>query len=76
MAPLKIKKIGQTSYEITGFTTSELDELMSMEYRDARDKIIPMLDDRNDGQGTYWAHCVGIYRVQFMPGRVVIKTNL
>ena len=77
MAALKIKKrriYNWVQWEVTGFTNDELDELKSMDVRDARDKVLEMLDDRNEGKGTYLANCVGIHLMQFAPDAVLIKT--
>ena len=77
--PLKIKcrhLYHWMQYEISGFTPRELDELKSMDIRDATDKVLEMLDDRNDGKGTYLKHCVGIHYVQFGMDSVLIKANV
>ena len=63
-------------YEISGFQFRDLDELKSMEYFDLRDKLIEILDSKEDGLGTYLAHCVGIRSIQFSGTKVLLKTNL
>lgn len=57
--------MGLRTKKITGFKDGELDELKSMEHREAREKIVEMLDSRNGNQGTCWACGYGIYGVWF-----------
>ena len=40
---------------IGGFRDGELSELKSMDHYEAKDKLLEMLDARNDGIGTCWA---------------------
>ena len=57
--------MGLRTMKITGFQDGELNELKSMEHREAREKIVEMLDSRNGNQGTCWACGNGIYGVWF-----------
>ena len=51
--------------KITGFKAGELNELKSMEHGEAREKIIEMLDSRNDNLGTRLACGNGVYGLWF-----------
>lgn len=70
MARLEIKEVpyggfGLRTQKITGFRDGELNELKSMEHKEAKAKIIEMLDSRNNGEGTAWACGYGIYGLWF-----------
>lgn len=70
MARLEIKSLpsgrpGMSCQRIGGFNDGELNELKSMEHREAEEKLIEMLNDRNNGEGTAWACGYGIYGVWF-----------
>ena len=69
MAALTISKrpytSGLESIKISGFSDGELNELKSMEHKEAQVKLIDMLDSRNSGIGTSWARGYGIYGVWF-----------
>lgn len=67
---LKIEKIdsgrrGMDTMKITGFRDSELSELKSMEHYEAQDKLLEMLDARNENTGTCWKCGYGIYGMWF-----------
>ena len=69
-AKLKIEKIpsgrgGMDTMKITGFKDKELSELKSMEHGEAREKLIEMLNNRNDGIGTCWVCGNGVYGLWF-----------
>lgn len=51
--------------KITGFNDGELNELKSMEHFEAKEKLLEMLDDRNNGVGTCWACGPGVYGLWF-----------
>lgn len=51
--------------KITGFKDGELNELKSMEHGEAQEKLVEMLDSRNNGEGTAWAFGYGIYGLWF-----------
>ena len=57
--------MGLRTMKITGFKDGELNELKSMEHKEAKAKIIEMLDSRNNGEGTAWACGYGIYGLWF-----------
>lgn len=69
MARLDVRKdpytTGLNLVKITGFGNGELSELKSMEHREAEAKLIEILDSRNGGIGSTWAHGYGIYEVWF-----------
>jgi len=63
--PLKIESIPGpclTEKRVTGFTDEEANELNSMDVREAKAKIIEMLNVRNGNIGDCWAYGYGIYR--------------
>ena len=62
-------------YEVRGLTPKDLDELKSMEYLDAKDKIIEILDDNVDGFGTVLSCVYGIALIQYTEKAILIKTN-
>ena len=51
--------------EITGFNDGELNELKSMEHYEAKEKLLEMLDTRNDGIRTMYACGPGVYGMWF-----------
>ena len=51
--------------KISGFKNGELNELKSMDHYEAKEKIIDMLDMRNDGLGTCWMCGPGVYGLWF-----------
>lgn len=57
--------VGICTMRVSGFNDGELNELKSMEHREAVDKLIEMLDSRNNREGTAWACGYGIYGVWF-----------
>ena len=65
MARLTIEKQPCTStldtMKITGFSDGELSELKSMEHHESKDKLLDMLNYRNDGIGTTWMCGYGVY---------------
>lgn len=65
---LKIEKTPSgrlVTVKITGFTDGELSELKSMEHGEAQDKLLEMLDSRNNGIGSCWACGYGVYGMWF-----------
>ena len=69
MAKLTIEKrettFGKTTMRIGGFLDGELNELKSMEHYEAADKLLEMLDSRNDNIGTCWHNGYGVYGIWF-----------
>ena len=65
MARLTIEKkqysSGMDTMKITGFDDGELSELKSMAHEEAKDKLLEMLDSRNDRLGTRWSCGYGVY---------------
>lgn len=47
--------------KITGFTEQELHELNSMDYRDMKETLLNIIDDRNKNTATCWHNGYGIY---------------
>ena len=74
MVALKVETInnrtGSSCMKLTGFTEAELSELNSMDYREMKEKIIDMLDDRNNGLGTVWACGYGFWSAWIRDGAV------
>lgn len=66
---LEIKKIMSTTtmdtMMITGFSDGELSELKSMEHHEAKEKLLEMLNYRNNNLGTCWACGYGVYGLWF-----------
>ena len=69
MAKLKVDMIqrmgGMDTMKISGFGDGELSELKSMDHYEAKDKLLEVLDSRNDGIGTMWACGYGVYGMWF-----------
>lgn len=69
MARLTIEKQPCTStldtMKISGFGDGELSELKSMDNEEAKETLIGMLDNRNDGLGTCWECGFGTYGLWF-----------
>lgn len=72
MERLKIEQVkslasgrGMVPMRISGFANGELNELKSMEHREAKEKLLDMLDARNDGLGTCWMCGNGVYGMWF-----------
>ena len=67
--PLTIKRnpfgMGMDNIIITGFTDEELSELKSMEHHEAMEKIVEMLNSRNQGKGKEFQCGYGIYGLWF-----------
>ena len=66
MAKLRVEKIesgrpGMDTMKISGFADGELKELKSMEHFESGEKLLEMLDDRCNGQGTVWRCGYGVY---------------
>ena len=56
---------GLDTMKVTGFRDGELNELKSMEHHEAEEKLLTMLDDRNDKTGTCWGCGNGVYGIWF-----------
>ena len=56
---------GMKTVKITGFRDGELSELKSMEHHEAKEKLLTMLDDRNNSIGTCWVCGNGVYGLWF-----------
>ena len=56
---------GLETVKITGFGDGELSELKSMEHYESKDKLLEMLDSRNNGIATCWHNGNGIYGLWF-----------
>ena len=69
MARLTIEKkqysSGMDTMKITGFNDGELSELKSMAHEEAKNKLLEMLDSRNNGTGTMWLCGYGVYGLWF-----------
>lgn len=58
-------RVGMETKMITGFRDGELNELKSMEHNEAKEKLLEMLDSRNNKTGTCWACGYGVYGMWF-----------
>lgn len=62
---LKVEKIpcsgSLDTMKITGFADGELAELKNMPHREAGERLLEMLDKRNDGIGTMWHNGYGVW---------------
>lgn len=56
---------GMKAMRIGGFTDGELSELKSMEHHEAKEKLLDLLDNRNNGLGTQWMCGNGVYGMWF-----------
>lgn len=56
---------GMETKKITGFNDGELSELKSMEHNEAKEKLMEMLNSRNNGTGTCWVCGNGVYGLWF-----------
>ena len=54
-----------TTVKITGWRDGELNELKSMEHREAREAVLAALDDRNGNLGTQYQCGYGVYGLWF-----------
>lgn len=66
---LDVRKIqsmaGMDTMRIGGFGDGELSELKSMEHHESKEKLLALLDLRNQGLGTTWVCGNGIYGVWY-----------
>ena len=69
MAQLSYKEIerhgGTRTMRIGDFADGELSELKSMEHNEAKEKLLEMLDNRNNNTGTMWHNGYGVYGLWF-----------
>ncbi len=69
MSKLQITKMpcgnGMDTMRIAGFADGELNALKSMEHGEARQKLLDMLDNRNNGTGRMWQCGYGVYGLWF-----------
>ena len=70
MAKLTVEKWGspiggKQTMRISGFADGELNELKSMDHHDATEKLLDMLDHRNQGLGTQWMCGYGVWGVWY-----------
>ena len=47
--------------KITGFADGELEELKNLPHRESGEKLLEMLDKRNDGIGSTWHNGYGVW---------------
>ena len=65
--------LGVKTLKLTGFTEKELSELNSMDYREMKETIVQIANDRNNGIGSCWACGYGLYNAWIMDGAVYIE---
>lgn len=56
---------GMDTMKVSGFCDGELSELKSMEHKEACEKLLDMLDYRNDKIATCWHNGAGIWGIWF-----------
>lgn len=56
---------GVQTMRIGDFAEGELQELKAMPNLDAKEKLLTMIDERNDGRGTCWLCGYGVYGLWF-----------
>ena len=56
---------GLDTMKITGFSDEILYSLKHMKHEDAKESVIELLDERNNGIGTCWHNGNGIYGLWF-----------
>ena len=56
---------GMKTMMIDGLTYAELKELKAMEHNAAKEKLLDIIDERNDGIATRWQCGYGVYGVWF-----------
>jgi len=57
--------MGMDTKRISGFQEGELAELKAMPHGEAEQALLTMLDERNDGCGTFYHNGYGVYGVWF-----------
>lgn len=67
---LNVERLGECykglqTMKISGFENGELSELKSMGHTEAKEKLLEMLDSRNNGIGTCWDCGYGVYGLWF-----------
>lgn len=67
---LKIETIGMSgssmeTKKVSGFMEGELEELKRMPHEEAKERLLDILDGRNNGIGRCWYRGNGIYDVWF-----------
>ena len=65
--------IGTQVKKITGFTDEEISELNSMDYREMKETVLNILDERNGNIGTCWACGNGVYQMWINDGAVFVE---
>ena len=70
MDKLKIETLpsgmrGMNTMKISGFRDGELEKLKSMKHSDAKEKLLDMLNDRNNGIAQSWYRGYGIFGLWF-----------
>lgn len=69
MNKLTIKEIerhgGLRTMRIGGFEPGEMSALKGMKHLEAKDKVLDLLDERNNGTGTAWHNGYGAYGCWF-----------
>jgi len=62
---LNVKKLpcsgNLDTMKITGFADGELEELKNLPHRESGEKLLEMLDKRNDGIGSTWHNGYGVW---------------
>ena len=69
MKSLRIEKLssagGIDTMKVVGFTDEELYRLKAFPHEKAREELLKILDERNNGAGTYYACGYGVYGIWF-----------
>ena len=56
---------GMQTMRIGNFAEGELQELKKLPNAEAKDKLLTMVDERNDGRGTTWQCGYGVFGLWF-----------
>lgn len=78
--PLKIETfregLGVRCLKLTGFSEEEIQELAHCDYRDMKNRIVEIANERNSGIGTTWQCGYGIYNAWTHGNEVFIEVGV
>lgn len=69
------RNIATTVKKITGFSTKELSELNSMDYREMKECVLNTLDRRNNGIGSVWHNGYMVFTAWIRDGAVFLEVG-
>lgn len=68
--------LGVRCLKLTGFSEEEIQELAHCDYRDMKNRIVEIANDRNSGIGTTWQCGYGIYNAWTHGNEVFIEVGV